>query len=74
MYHLPAAGRVTLKVFDLLGREIATLVDGPVQAGSHSVTWNPGSCGSGVYFARLSASDLVGVLRYLKTTKLELLK
>jgi hypothetical protein len=74
MYHLPAAGRVTLKVFDLLGREIATLVDGPVQAGSHSVTWNAGSCGSGVYFARLSASDLVGVLRYLKTTKLELLK
>ncbi|HEX7571986.1 MAG TPA: Ig-like domain-containing protein [Bacteroidota bacterium] len=74
MYHLPADARVTLKVFDLLGREIATLVDGSVQAGSHSVTWNAGSIGSGVYFARLSASDPGGGMRYVKTTKLELLK
>jgi N-acetylmuramoyl-L-alanine amidase len=73
-YHLPADARVTLKVFDLLGREIATLVDGTVQAGSHAVTWNAGSLGSGVYFARLSASDPGGGMRYLKTTKLELLK
>ncbi len=73
-YHLPADARLTLKVFDLLGREIATLVDGPVQAGSHSVTWNAGSLGSGVYFARLSASDPGGGMRYVKTTKLELLK
>ena len=73
-YHLPADARVTLKVFDLLGREVATLVDGPVQAGSHSVTWNAGSIGSGIYFARLSASDPGGGMRYVKTTKLELLK
>ena len=73
-YHLPVDARVTLKVFDLLGREIATLVDGLVQAGSHSVTWNAGSFGSGVYFARLCASDPGGGIRYLKTTKLEFLK
>jgi hypothetical protein len=73
-YHLPVDARVTLRVFDLLGREIATLVDGQVQAGSHSVTWNAGSFGSGVYFARLCASDPGGGIRYLKTTKLELLK
>jgi N-acetylmuramoyl-L-alanine amidase len=73
-YHLPVDARVTLKVFDLLGREIATLVDGQVQAGSHSVTWNAGSFGSGVYFARLCASDPGGGIRYLKTTKLEFLK
>jgi hypothetical protein len=73
-YHLPAGARVTLKVFDLLGREIATLVDGPVPAGSHSVTWNAASCASGMYFARLSASGPGGEIRYVKITKLELLK
>ena len=73
-YRLPADARVTLKVFDLLGREIATLVDGRVQAGSHSVTWNAASFVSGVYFARLSAWDPGGGMRYVKTTKLELLK
>jgi hypothetical protein len=73
-FHLPAVARVTLKVYDVLGREIATLVDGPMQAGSHSVTWNAASLGSGVYFARLSAADPGGGIRYVKTTKLELLK
>ena len=73
-YRLPADSRVTLKVYDLLGREIASLVDGLVPAGSHSVTWNAASYGSGVYFARLSASDPGGALRYVNTTKLELLK
>ncbi len=73
-YHLPAAARVTLRVFDLLGREIVTLVDGPIGAGSHSVTWNAASCGSGVYFARLSASDPGGGIPFVKTAKLELLK
>ena len=73
-YYLPAVARVTLKVFDVLGREIATLVDGPTQAGPHSVTWNASSVGSGVYFARLIAADPGGGIRYVKTTKLELLK
>ena len=73
-YRLPADARVTLKVFDLLGREIAALVDGEVQAGSHSVTWNAASCASGVYIARLRASDTRGGMRHVKSTKLELLK
>ena len=73
-YRLPDDARVTLKVFDLLGREIATLVDGLVQAGSYSVTWNAASFGSGAYFARLSAWDPGGGMRYVKTTKLQLLK
>jgi N-acetylmuramoyl-L-alanine amidase len=73
-YHLPAAARVSLRIYDVLGREIAALVDGVVPAGSHSVTWNASLCGSGVYFARLSASDPGGGVRFVKTTKLELLK
>jgi hypothetical protein len=73
-YHLPADARVTLRIYDLLGREIATLVDGLVSAGSHAVTWNGSSYGSGVYFVRLSASDPAGGNRYVRTTKIELLK
>jgi hypothetical protein len=73
-YHLPADARVTLSLFDVLGREIATLVNGLMPAGSHSVTWNAASCGSGVYFARLSASDPGGGVRFAKTIKIELLK
>ena len=73
-YHLPDESLVSLRVFDLLGREIATLVDGVVSAGSHSVTWNAASLGSGVYFARLTARDPWGGIRFVKTTILELLK
>ena len=73
-YSLPADARVTLRVFDVLGREIATLVDARVPAGSHSVSWNAGSVGSGVYFARLRASDDGGGVRYVKTIKLQLLR
>lgn len=73
-YHLPADARVTLKVYDILGREIATLVEGLMPAGSHSVTWNASSYGSGVYFARLSASDPGGGIRFVRTTKLGLLR
>jgi hypothetical protein len=73
-YHLPADARVSLRIYDVLGREIALLVDGLVPAGSHSVTWNASTFGSGVYFARMSASDPGGGIRFVKTTKLELLK
>jgi hypothetical protein len=65
---------VNLTVFDLLGRKIATLVDALVGAGSHAVRWDAASCGSGVYFARLTASDPSGQVRFVKTTKLQLLK
>jgi hypothetical protein len=56
-YDLPEGGRVTLKVFDLLGREVATLVDGDQEAGRKSVTWNAAGAGSGVYFYRLTAGS-----------------
>ena len=73
-YRLPADAHVTLAVYDVLGQKVATLVDALVPAGSHSATWNPLSCGSGVYFARLIASDGGGAVRFAGTTKLQLLK
>jgi hypothetical protein len=48
---------VTLKVFDLLGREVATLVNGMRPAGVYTIRWDASSLPSGVYFYRLQISD-----------------
>jgi hypothetical protein len=58
----------------VLGQEVASLVDGEKPAGSHAVTWNAMSNGSGVYFARMSVSDPGGRILFTKTAKLLLLK
>lgn len=50
---------MSLTVYDVLGREVATLVDGRKEAGEHVVTWNAEGVPSGVYFYRLVAGDFV---------------
>jgi gluconolactonase len=52
-YALAATGFVELKVFDLLGREVATLVDGVQQGGDHRVRFDATGLASGVYLCRL---------------------
>jgi hypothetical protein len=52
-FTLARAGHVRLRIFDLLGREIATLVDGTLDPGSHRVEWNASGLASGVYFYSL---------------------
>ena len=54
-YVLDGERRTTLKVYDLTGREMATLVDALEQPGEHSATWNAQGLPSGVYFYRLTA-------------------
>ncbi|MBI1804627.1 MAG: T9SS type A sorting domain-containing protein [Ignavibacteriae bacterium] len=56
-YALPAGGNrpVSLKVFDLLGREVTTLVSGEQGAGNYGVTWDASRRASGIYFYRLLA-------------------
>jgi hypothetical protein len=54
-YQLPENSRVTLKVFDLLGREVATLVNEQRAAGGYRAEWNAARCASGVYLVRLEA-------------------
>lgn len=48
---------VRLAVYDVLGREVAVLVDGPIPVGSHSVTFDASALSSGVYLYVLSAGD-----------------
>ena len=45
--------RVTMRIFDLLGRQLATLIDGPLPAGEHVVAFDAGGRASGVYWYRL---------------------
>jgi hypothetical protein len=57
-YDLPELSHVTLRVFDLLGREVATLVDDTKKAGSYSVAWEPSNLASGVYLAVFQAGAM----------------
>ncbi|MEK9138444.1 MAG: T9SS type A sorting domain-containing protein [Bacteroidota bacterium] len=67
-YEIPSTSYTTLKVFDVLGREVATLVDGVEEPGYKSVQWDASGVASGVYFYRLSAAEFV------QTKKLLILK
>ena len=55
-YAVPATGHVTLEVFDLLGRQVRSLVDGSLPAGDYTVTFNAGNLPSGLYLYRLTTS------------------
>ena len=67
-YQLPMQNHVTLKVFDMLGREVATLVNGVEEPGYKSINFNANRLSSGMYFYRLQAGN------YIETKKLVLLK
>jgi hypothetical protein len=54
-FSIPASGLVTLKVFDLLGREVATLVNGQMDAGLHFAQWDAKNTASGRYLYKLEA-------------------
>ena len=67
-YHLPVNGFVTLKVYDVLGDEVATLVNGEKHAGEYEIEFDAANLSSGVYFYQLQAGSLV------ETKKMLLLK
>ena len=67
-YSLPEPGNVTLKIYDILGKEITTLVSGNIPAGQHTVHFNAGELRSGTYFYTIRAG------KFVETKKLLLLK
>lgn len=73
-YDVPKAAFVTLKVYDILGRTIATLVDGVQSPQSYRVQWNASSMSSGVYFYRISAHSLDGSGDFVAVKKLMFMK
>ncbi|MFN3562478.1 MAG: T9SS type A sorting domain-containing protein [Chloroherpetonaceae bacterium] len=58
-YQLPVSSDVSLKVYDVLGKEVMTLVSGRQAAGSYTYTLNASNLSSGVYFYRLQAGNFV---------------
>ena len=64
-YRLPVSGLVSLRVFDMAGREVTTLVDGEQPAGTYTAQWNGEGCASGVYICRLQAGSLVNVKKLM---------
>ncbi len=56
-YGLPEAGHVSLKIYDISGRVVQTLVDMQLKAGNHTTEWNARKVSSGLYFLQLKASD-----------------
>ena len=67
-FALPAASEVKLRVFDMLGRNVATLVNSRKAAGIHTVNFDAGNLSSGTYIYRLEAGN------FTKTRKLMLIK
>ncbi len=67
-YHLPVNSYITLKIFNVLGEEVATLLSQYQPAGKYTVNWNASSLNNGVYFYRLIAGPFV------QTKKLILIK
>lgn len=67
-FQLPQASDVTLKVYNILGKEVATLVNGVVQPGTHSVSFDATNLSSGIYYYTLTAGD------FKDTKKLVLMK
>lgn len=67
-FYIPFDSNVSLKIYDLLGREVTTLLSEKLTAGNYSIEWNPVNFCGGIYFYQLKAND------YVNTKKLVLLK
>ena len=67
-FQLQTSNDVILKVYDMLGREVATLVDRPVAAGSHTIQFDASGLASGLYFYQIKTDNFV------ETRKMMLLK
>jgi hypothetical protein len=62
-YSIREAGNVEIKVYDLLGREVAVLVNDFKQAGNYEVTLNAQNLSSGIYFYRMTSGNFTDVKR-----------
>jgi photosystem II stability/assembly factor-like uncharacterized protein len=64
-YSIPQSAQVNLKIFDILGNEIAELINEEKQPGEYQVQWNAESFSSGVYFYQLKAGSFISTKKLL---------
>ncbi len=67
-YSVPQSSNVVIKVFDVLGKEITTLVNEEKSVGTYELNWYAGNLPSGIYFYRIQTGD------FIDTKKMILLK
>jgi len=67
-FNLAKAGKTSVEVFNVAGQKVATLANGMLSAGVHSVTWNAADVSAGVYFYTVKSGD------FSKTLKMTLVK
>lgn len=66
-YELPVSGFTSLKIYDILGKEVAKLIDEKQEAGRYSVQWNASNYPSGVYFYTLQTDNFIQTKRMILT-------
>jgi len=64
-YEIPKENNVTIKIFDVLGREVETLINAAQKGGEHEVVWNAKNFSSGIYFYQIRAGELVSTKKML---------
>ena len=64
-YSVPTPVNVSIKVFDVLGKEVATLVNETKQPGFHTVDFNASNLASGIYFYRIDAGEFTSVKKMM---------
>ena len=64
-YKIPNESRVIIKIFNVIGREVATILNATQNAGSHQVEWNAKSFSSGIYFYRIQAGNFTSTKEML---------
>ena len=67
-FSIPTDSYVSIKVYDILGKQVISLVDEHYGSGYHTVTWNANEYSSGIYFVKMVAED------FIDTQKLMLIK
>src|SRR5689334_14947934 len=64
-FQIPAAGNILLTIYDMLGREIAVLINEKLDPGSYKVGWNASQYASGVYYYELRTMDFSSVKKMI---------
>jgi hypothetical protein len=64
-YQLPVDGNVKIIIFDLLGKEVQTLVNGFEKAGSYELTFNGINLASGIYFYKMKSENFSEIKRMI---------
>mgnify|MGYP003632596848 FL=1 len=72
-FELPETAEVSIKVYNIMGQEVATIVNDQMQAGFHNATFTADNLASGIYMARLSAIGSSGK-QFIREIKMQLIK